>query len=31
VYLDAFTVANVLNNTASTRAPNIGGSYTLIT
>lgn len=27
VYLDAFTVANVVNNTASTSDPNIHGSY----
>jgi hypothetical protein len=26
-YLDDFTVANVLNNTASTSDPNIYGSY----
>jgi hypothetical protein len=30
VSLDAFTLANVLNNTASTSDPNIDGSYTLI-
>ncbi len=30
VYLDAFTVANTVNNTASTSDPNIHGSYTLI-
>jgi hypothetical protein len=30
VYLDAFTVANVLNNTASTSDPNIHGSYNLL-
>jgi hypothetical protein len=30
VYLDAFTLANVLNNTASTSDPNIHGSYSLL-
>jgi hypothetical protein len=27
VYLDAFTVTNILNNTASTSDPNIHGTY----
>jgi hypothetical protein len=30
VDLDAFTVANILNNTASTSDPNIHGSYSLL-
>jgi hypothetical protein len=30
VYLDAFTVANILNNAASTIDPNIHGSYNLL-
>jgi hypothetical protein len=29
-YLDAFTMANVINNTALTSYPNIDGSYTII-
>jgi hypothetical protein len=29
VCLDAFTLANILNNTASTQDPNIHGSYTI--
>jgi hypothetical protein len=30
VYLDAFTLANLINNTASTSGPNIQGSYNLL-
>jgi hypothetical protein len=30
VHLDAFTVANIVNNTASTSDPNIHGSYQLL-
>jgi hypothetical protein len=30
VYLDAFALANILNNTASTSDPNIHGSYSLL-
>jgi hypothetical protein len=30
VYLDAFTLADIINNTASTSDPNIQGSYSLL-
>jgi hypothetical protein len=30
VEIDAFTVANIINNTASTGEPNIAGPYTVI-
>ena len=30
VYLDAYTVAHVTNNKASTAAPNIDGWYTVV-